>query len=101
MFIHRTIIVVLQVLRADNLTGKVLTENFTLTLVRSTAFVTETITHYLLVLNIRSTLTRFCLDLEPVDHLLGRPSLTGVRKGSAAALAFILYTVQQGTIQKC
>lgn len=79
--------------RIDQLTGSELTEHFTSALIRSTSFLTETSTHYMLVLTIRSTLTRFCFALEPVDHLLGRPPLTTVRKGSLAALAFILYTV--------
>lgn len=95
MFIHRVVVVAFQVIGANNLTSKVLTETFTLTLIRSTSFVTETSTHFMLVLTIRSTLTRFCLYLEPIDHLLGRPPLTGVRKSSVAALAFIFYTVYQ------
>lgn len=95
MFIRRIVIVALEVLKKDNLNGKVLTETFTLTLVRSTAFVTETSTHYILVLIIRSTLTRFCFALEPIDLILGRPPLIDVRKSSLASLAFIFYTVYQ------
>lgn len=94
MFYHRVIIRAFKVLlRIDQLTGTELTENFTLVLFWSTSFLAETSTHFMLVLTIGSTLTRFCLALEPIDQRLGHPTLTGVRKSSLAALAFILYTV--------
>ena len=96
IFSRRVIKIVFQALfRQDQLTGSELTEKFTSTLFWSTSFLFETSTHYMLVLTIRSTLTRFCLALEPIDRLLGSPSLTGVRKGSLYALGFILYTVYE------
>jgi len=94
IFIRRAVKLAFEaLLRNDPVSGILWTENFTAALIRSTAFVTETSTHYILVLSIRSILTRFCVALEPIDHLLGHPRLTGIRKGSLAALAFILYTV--------
>lgn len=95
-FVRRAINISFQALsRVDKLSGSELTENFTTALFSSTSFLVETSTHFMLVLTIRSTLTRFCFALEPIDRLLGSPSLTGVRRGSLAALAFIFYTVYQ------
>lgn len=91
---RRVVVVAFQAMsRIDQLTGSELTENFISALFWSTSFLTETSTHLILVLTIRSTLTRFCLALEPIDRQLGQPTLTCVRKGSLAALVFIFYTV--------
>ena len=95
IFIHRVIMRAFKaLLRMDQLTGSELTESFTSALFWSTSLLAETSTHFILVLTIRSTLTRFCLALEPIDQRLGHPTLSGVRKGSIATLAFIFYKVQ-------
>lgn len=62
-------------------------------MMRLTTFISETLTHYALVLTISSTLKRFFMILEPVDLQLGRPCLSSIRRYSIGSMIFTAWIV--------
>ena len=70
------------------LSDGLLTDHLNAAIMRLSHFIFETLTHYILVLRIRSTLGRLLEKLEPVDAGLGRPSLSSIARYSIASLIF-------------
>ena len=79
---------------SNALMGGMLTEQLNGALMRASAFIFETITHYLLVFSIKSTLKRFFATLEPIYCQLGSPNIKRIRIYSTACLFFTLWMVR-------
>lgn len=74
---------------------KMMTEGFTMSLIRLADIFLEAPTHlFLLILVYRSTFSRIFECLEPVDLRLGRPNLISIKYYSIASLICIAWTVQ-------
>lgn len=70
-----------------------LTERLITTLMRLTTFICETLTHWILVLTVSSTLSTFLKTLEQVDCELGRPCLSSIRQYSIGSIIFTAWIV--------
>ena len=78
---------------SSSLFGGMLTKVLNDALMRASAFIFETITHYFLVLSIQSTFKRFFATLEPIYCQFGCPDVKRVRFFSTACLIFTLWMV--------